>query len=262
MRIYQVDAFTNSPFQGNPAGVCILQQEGDSAWMQNVASEMNLSETAFLAPHPDGYHLRWFTPAAEVKLCGHATLSSAHILWQQGFLRQDEEACFHTLSGKLTARTDGNWIALDFPAQPARAKDAPEALLDAVGIKSPRFVGKNVSDFLIELDSEEQVRALQPNYTALGRLPGVRGVIVTSRGSGGYDFISRFFAPAVGVNEDPVTGSAHTALTPYWSARLGKKDLVAYQASARGGVLRLHDRGERVIIEGQAVTVMIAELVE
>jgi PhzF family phenazine biosynthesis protein len=262
MQIFQVDAFTNSPFRGNPAGVCIMQQEGDPAWMQNVACEMNLSETAFLAPHPDGYHLRWFTPAAEVRLCGHATLASAHILWQQGFLQPDEEARFHTLSGKLTARFCDHWIALNFPAQPAQPEDPPQALLDSMGIRNPRFVGKNVADYLIELDTEEQVRALQPNYTTLGRLPGVRGVIVTSRGSGGYDFISRFFAPAVGVNEDPVTGSAHTALTPYWSTKLGKKDLIAYQASARGGELRLHDRGDRVIIEGQAVTVLIAELVE
>lgn len=262
MRIYQVDSFTNEPFRGNPAGVCILDKPADPQWMQYVAREMNLSETAFLTPNEDGYNLRWFTPATEVKLCGHATLASAHILWQQGHLHPSEEARFHTLSGLLAANfTDDGWIALNFPAQPASPAAPPDGLLSAMGITSTVFVGKNVADFLIELETEEAVRALKPDFGKIGQIPGVRGVIATSRAfMGGFDFVSRFFAPAVGVNEDPVTGSAHTALTPYWSKKLEKQELMGYQASARGGVLRLRDEGERVIIEGQAVTVMIAEM--
>jgi PhzF family phenazine biosynthesis protein len=263
MKIYQVDSFTERPFHGNPAGVCILDQPASAEWMQSVALEMALSETAFLVKDQDAYHLRWFTPAVEVKLCGHATLASAHILWEQGYLLPEREACFHTLSGLLTARKNQAWIALNFPTQAAApVTDIPDGLLEAVGIHTaPVFIGKNVADYLIELDTEESVRALKPDFGHLGLIPGVRGIIVTSRAStSGFDFVSRFFAPAVGVNEDPVTGSAHTALTPYWSLKLGKKEMAGYQASARGGVLRLTHLGERVLIEGQAVTVLTAEL--
>lgn len=261
MKIYQVDAFSDAPFRGNPAAVCILSAPVEDAWMRSVAMEMNLSETAFLLPESDGYRLRWFTPAAEVRLCGHATLASAHILRQVGLLAEGETAKFYTLSGLLTAQVKDGGITLDFPAQHAAPANPAPGLLEALGVEQALFVGKNVADFLIELDSEDAVRALKPDFGRLSAIGGVRGVIVTARAAeAGVDFVSRFFAPAVGVNEDPVTGSAHTALTPYWSAKLGKMEMQAFQASARGGTLRVSLRGERVLIEGQAVTVLEGEL--
>jgi len=228
--------------------------------MQNVASEMNLSETAFLLKQEDGFQLRWFTPAAEVDLCGHATLASSHILWETGYLQPHEQARFHTLSGLLTAdRLDDNSIELDFPANPEQPTDAPPHLLEALGVQA-QYVGVNVFDYLVEVDTEETLRNMRPNITLLTQVP-VRGVMVTSRASTpGYDFVSRFFAPRVGVNEDPVTGSAHCCLTPYWSKRLGKSALLAYQASARGGILRVRLSGDRVKIAGQAVTTLHGEL--
>ncbi|HET7640679.1 MAG TPA: PhzF family phenazine biosynthesis protein [Ktedonobacteraceae bacterium] len=258
--IFQVDAFTDKPFAGNPAGVCVLPGPRSERWMQDVAREMNLSETAFLLKQEDGFQLRWFTPAAEVDLCGHATLASAHILWEAEYLQPQEQARFHTRSGLLTAeRVDGNWIELDFPAKPEQPTDAPPHLLEALGIQA-QYVGVNVFDYLVEVDTEETLRNMQPDITLLAQVP-VRGVIVTSRASTpGYDFVSRFFAPRVGVNEDPVTGSAHCCLTPYWSKRLGKNELLAYQASARGGVLRVRLSGDRVKIGGQAVTTLRGEL--
>jgi PhzF family phenazine biosynthesis protein len=258
--IFQVDAFTDKPFAGNPAGVCVLPEPRSERWMQDVAREMNLSETAFLLKQEDGFQLRWFTPAAEVDLCGHATLASAHILWEAEYLQPQEQARFHTRSGLLTAeRVDGNWIELDFPAKPEQPTDAPPHLLEALGIQA-QYVGVNVFDYLVEVDTEETLRNMQPDITLLAQVP-VRGVIVTSRASTpGYDFVSRFFAPRVGVNEDPVTGSAHCCLTPYWSKRLGKNELLAYQASARGGVLRVRLSGDRVKIGGQAVTTLRGEL--
>ncbi|HYL43615.1 MAG TPA: PhzF family phenazine biosynthesis protein [Ktedonobacteraceae bacterium] len=258
--IFQVDAFTDKPFAGNPAGVCVLPEPRSERWMQDVAREMNLSETAFLLKQEDGFQLRWFTPAAEVDLCGHATLASAHILWEAEYLQPQEQARFHTRSGLLTAeRVDGNWIELDFPAKPEQPTDAPPHLLEALGIQA-QYVGVNVFDYLVEVDTEETLQNMQPDITLLAQVP-VRGVIVTSRASTpGYDFVSRFFAPRVGVNEDPVTGSAHCCLTPYWSKRLGKNELLAYQASARGGVLRVRLSGDRVKIGGQAVTTLRGEL--
>jgi PhzF family phenazine biosynthesis protein len=258
--IFQVDAFTDKPFAGNPAGICVLPEPRSERWMQDVAREMNLSETAFLLKQEDGFQLRWFTPAAEVDLCGHATLASAHILWETDYLQPQEQARFHTRSGLLTAeRLDGNWIELDFPAKPEQATDAPPHLLEALGIQA-QYVGVNVFDYLVEVDTEETLRNMQPDITLLAQVP-VRGVIVTSRASTpDYDFVSRFFAPRVGVNEDPVTGSAHCCLTPYWSKRLGKNELLAYQASARGGVLRVRISSDRVKIGGQAVTTLRGEL--
>ncbi len=257
--IYQVDAFTDRPFAGNPAGVCLLSGEAEPAWMQAIAREMNLSETAFLVPQADGFGLRWFTPAAEVRLCGHATLASAHILWQTGVLRPGDQARFHTLSGLLTAGLHEDWIEMDFPARPARPVGPPAGLTEALGATF-KYVGRDADDYLVELESEAIVRSLQPDITALGKLD-VRGTIVTARATGpGFDFVSRFFAPAVGVNEDPVTGSAHCCLTPYWADRLGKTEMVAYQASARGGVVRVKLAGARVLLSGQAVTVMRCEL--
>jgi PhzF family phenazine biosynthesis protein len=259
LKLLQIDAFTDQPFRGNPAAVCLLDRERDAQWMQNVASEMNLSETAFLLPRDGDFSLRWFTPAAEVDLCGHATLASAHALWQEKVL--DGEARFHTRSGLLKARRDGEWIELDFPATRDQRADAPKELLEALGVSNPVYVGRNKFDYLLELESEDAVRRLHPDQAALRRVQ-VRGVIVTSRANNGsYDFVSRFFAPGVGVDEDPVTGSAHCCLTPYWAAKLGKNEMVAYQASKRGGTLRVRIDGDRVKLLGRAVTVLRGELV-
>jgi PhzF family phenazine biosynthesis protein len=259
LHITQVDSFTNRPFAGNPAGVCILPRAADEAWMLKVASEMNLAETAFLVPQRDGYDLRWFTPTVEVDLCGHATLASAHVLWEDRHLEPNAQARFHTKSGLLTADRRDPWIELDFPATPATPAEAPPGLIEALGAK-PRFVGRSKFDYLVELEDEATVRRLDPDLGAVARVK-TRGVIVTSRaGDGRYDFVSRFFAPQSGVPEDPVTGSAHCALAPYWSAKLGKKELMAYQASARGGEIRLRLEGDRVRLGGQAVTVLRGEL--
>ena len=264
LRITQVDAFTSRPFAGNPAGVCILPKAADAAWMLNVAREMNLAETAFLVPQQDGYDLRWFTPAVEVDLCGHATLASAHVLWEDGDLKPQQQARFHTKSGVLTADRRDGLIELDFPATPATAAPAPAGLIAALGGGAgakAQFVGRSKFDYLVELESESAVRRLDPDMSAIARVEA-RGVIVTSRAdkNSEYDFVSRFFAPQSGVPEDPVTGSAHCALAPYWSAKLGKKELVAFQASPRGGELRLRLVGDRVKIGGQAVTVLRGEL--
>lgn len=229
--------------------------------MRDVAREMNLSETAFLTPQDGGYHLRWFTPTVEVALCGHATVASAHVLWEDGHLPPDKQARFHTQSGLLTADQRGEWIELDFPAKIAVEAAAPPELLPALGISQAAFVGKNAFDYLVEIDSEAELRALSPDHSGLRKLP-VRGVIVTARGSGEFDFVSRFFAPGSGVDEDPVTGSAHTALGPYWAGRLGKTEFNAFQASARGGVVRVKLQGDRVLLGGQAVTVMTGELLD
>lgn len=255
-----VDAFADGPFTGNPAAVCLLASPRDEAWMARVAMEMNLSETAFLARRPDGdFDLRWFTPAVEVALCGHATLASAHVLWETGAVAREAEARFHTRSGLLRARRDEALIELDFPARIAHPAEAPAGMLEALGARAVS-VGKNVDDYLVEVASEAAVRALRPDLAALGALP-VRGVIVTARADEGpYDFVSRFFGPASGVPEDPVTGSAHCALGPYWADRVGKRSMVGYQASARGGVVRVRLEGERVKLSGKAVMVSRGEL--
>jgi len=260
LRLIQVDAFTSEPFRGNPAAVCFLDRERDEAWMRNVAAEMNLSETAFLLPRGDDWSLRWFTPAVEVKLCGHATLGSAHALWEEGRLGANDVAHFHTLSGVLTAARDGEWIELDFPATIEQEIAPPDGLLESLGVAHAWYVGRNEFDYLVEVDSEDEVRALQPDFARLAQLP-VRGAIVTSKASAdGVDFVSRFFAPAVGVPEDPVTGSAHCCLTPFWSARLGKTEMRALQVSKRGGELRVRVAGDRVKLAGQAVTTLRGEL--
>ena len=258
--IYQVDAFTDTPFAGNPAAVCVMAETASERWMQDVAREMNLSETAFLVGRNDGYSLRWFTPVVEVDLCGHATLASAHVLWETGEANVDETIRFHTRSGLLSATRDGDWIELDFPATPVRPCDPPAAFIDALGV-SPAYVGKSIFDYLVEVSSEAEVREVAPDFGALGRVD-TRGVIVTSRSdSPECDFVSRFFAPATAVDEDPVTGSAHCALGPYWQSRLGKSEFAARQISERGGELRVRVDGDRVRIAGQAVTVMQATLV-
>jgi PhzF family phenazine biosynthesis protein len=257
-RIVQVDSFADRPFAGNPAAVCIMDGPADETWMQQIAAEMNLSETAFLHPDGDGYQLRWFTPAVEVELCGHATLASAHVLWEEGHLRPEQEARFFTKSGLLTATRAGDLIKMNFPAQSVAPCDVPPALIKALGVRA-LFVGKSQFDYLVEVDSEETVRNCRPDFVSLGQLS--RGTIITSRAEGGrYDFISRFFAPAVGINEDSVTGAAHCQLGPYWSAKMKKRDLVAYQASARGGEVHIRVEDDRVILGGTAVTVMHCEL--
>jgi PhzF family phenazine biosynthesis protein len=259
IEIIQVDAFTDKPFAGNPAAVCVLAKLGEERWMQNVAREMNLSETAFLVRQGDGYNLRWFTPAVEVELCGHATLAGAHVLWEKRLLRADQPGRFYTKSGLLTAVRRGDWIELDFPAQPVEPASPPEGLSRALGAEMT-YIGRSQFDYLVELDSEETVRGLKPDLTLLRTFP-VRGIIVTSRAATeSYDFVSRFFAPRSGVDEDPVTGSAHCSLGPFWSPRLGKTAFVARQVSARGGVVRVRIAGDRVILGGQAVTVLRGEL--
>src|SRR5215467_5057849 len=258
LTITQVDAFTDKPFGGNPAAVCVLPEARDAAWMQSVALEMNLSETAFLVRQHDGYNLRWFTPSVEVDLCGHATLAAAHALWEEGQLPAGQQARFYTRSGLLTADRNGMWIEMDFPAKPEQPAPAPEGLAEALGAE-PKYVGKNAFDYIVELESEAVVRKLKPNHSMLAKLP-VRGVIVTSTAEN-YDFISRFFAPGSGIPEDPVTGSAHCCLGPFWRGRLGKSEMLAYQASPRGGIVYVRLEGDRVRLGGQAVTVLRGSLI-
>jgi PhzF family phenazine biosynthesis protein len=261
MRIFQVDAFAEKIFTGNPAGVCVLDGPADETWMQNVAMEMNLSETAFLYKVRGGFNLRWFTPKAEVDLCGHATLASAHILWETGVLPVDAEAVFYTKSGRLAANRRGGLITLDFPAKPDEPADDPSALVAALGTKA-LYVGTNGMDFIVELESEAAVRAAEPDMAAVVKA-GARGVIVTARAAApGFDFVSRFFAPAIGIPEDPVTGSAHCCLGPYWQRKLGKSSFSAYQASQRGGKLKVEMQGGRVLIGGKAVTVFSIDMRE
>ena len=260
-RIVQVDAFTNEPFRGNPAAVCVLAEPAGEPWMTNVAREMNLSETAFLHPERDGWRLRWFTPVAEVALCGHATLASAHVLWEEGHVPADHPARFHTRSGLLSARRVDGWIELDFPSNAATPERPPDGLLDSLGLQSAVATARSRFDWLVEVDSAASVHALTPDFGRLARVDA-RGVIVTALSDDpAFDFLSRFFAPAVGVNEDPVTGSAHCTLTPWWASKLGRDQMTARQASARGGTVRVALRGDRVGLRGQAVTVMRAELI-
>jgi PhzF family phenazine biosynthesis protein len=249
-----VDAFTDQPFRGNPAAVSVLPGPREDAWMQAVAREMNLSETAFLFAEGDGWRLRWFTPAVEVDLCGHATLASAHVLWQEGRAAPTEPIRFHTRSGLLAAARRDDSIELDFPAKPARPAPAPAGLLEALGATA-RYVGLTDFDYLIEAESAAIVRGLQPDFPRL-RAAGARGIIVTARSDDpAFDFVSRFFAPCAGIDEDPVTGSAHCSLGPYWAERLGRTTLAGYQASARGGTVRVEVGPTRVKLGGQAVTV-------
>jgi PhzF family phenazine biosynthesis protein len=257
-----VDAFTPRPFAGNPAAVCILSEAREEAWMQNVARDMNLSETAFVLPRPGSdmdFGLRWFTPAVEVDLCGHATLASAHALWEIGRLPRERAARFHTRSGMLDAKREGDFIALNFPTRAVRQAAPPAGLAAALGAEPVWVGGYATNDMLVELASEAAVRGLAPDFAKL-REVDARGFIVTARGSGEYDFVSRFFGPRVGIDEDPVTGAAHCVLAPYWGEKLGKKAMTGYQASARGGVVRVRHEGERTMLLGQAVLVSRGEL--
>ena len=274
--IFVVDAFASGPFSGNPAAVCLPGDERDADWMQCVASEMNLSETAFVRRVGDEFDLRWFTPASEVPLCGHATLASSHVLWETG--RADGPVRFHTLSGTLTARRAGPDVEIDLPAQPVVPVTLPGTAWEALGFAgeegvdrgpgrgkvSPRFVGRTPDrglgdlDYLIELESDEEVRSLAPRFDLLREVPG--GFIVTAEARGEQDYVCRYFAPWWGIDEDPVTGAAHCALAPFWSDRVRRADVVGYQASARGGTVRARVAGERVLLAGRAVTVLRGEL--
>lgn len=257
--LFQVDAFTRRPFAGNPAAVCLLEQPADAGWMQFVGAEMNLSETAFVWRLQDGFGLRWFTPTIEVDLCGHATLATAHILWQEGWLGEHDTARFHTKSGLLTSQRAGGRILLDFPVTPASPAEAPPGLLQALGLADGQVYFNGV-DYLVQMDDEATLRGLKPDFIALKQIKA-RGVMVTAASSQAqYDFVSRFFGPAAGIEEDPVTGSAHCTLAPFWVERLGKRVLRAYQASARGGELLVELQGERVLLAGNAVTVFRGQL--
>ena len=259
-QILQIDAFTNVAFKGNPAGVCILAAEPTYQWMQSVAAEMNLAETAFVLPIAEGYSLRWFTPTVEVDLCGHATIAASHALWSQGILSEDEKAVFHTLSGVLTARKDDEWIILDFPSRPAKVHPTPKFLMEGLGIPEQEVLRSDYN-YLVVLNSEEEVVSLEPDFGTLCKVDGF-GVIVTAPSKDSrYDFVSRFFVPKVGVPEDPATGSSHCTLAPFWAQRLGKNPLIGHQISSRGGVIRVNVLGDRVELGGQAITVLEGTLV-
>jgi len=258
--LIQVDAFTDRPYGGNPAAVCPLTAAPSEGWMQQVAQEMNLSETAFVYPAEESgqFRLRWFTPTVEVDLCGHATLATAHVLWSEGYLPPTATAHFQTRSGPLSARRHGDWIELNFPSNPPAPVTPPPALLQALGL-DPVAVAQSTLGYVVEVASAEVLRQLQPDLAALLTLP-VAGLMVTCAGDPPYDVMSRFFAPALGIDEDPVTGAAHCCLAPYWHAKLGRAEFLAYQASARGGVVQVRHAGDRVALRGQAVTVLRGEL--
>jgi PhzF family phenazine biosynthesis protein len=257
--LFHVDAFSDRPFAGNPAAVCLLPSWREDQWLQAVASEMNLSETAYLVRQADRFDLRWFTPKTEVDLCGHATLASAHVLWEHDHVKLGEEIRFSTRSGILKAtRRDGD-IELDFPLKPEVAAQAPRGLVEALGV-SPSYVGRNQFDYLLEVESEAVLRSVSPDFKRLATVP-VRGIIVTSRSADPqFDFVSRFFAPASGIDEDPVTGSAHCCLGDYWRKRLNKGEFLAHQVSARGGVVRVRVTKDRAFLGGKAVIVAKGEL--
>jgi PhzF family phenazine biosynthesis protein len=264
-RIIQVDSFADRPFAGNPAAICLLEEPAPERWMQSVAAEMNLSETAFVHPIEPSplFRLRWFTPRVEVDLCGHATLAAAHVLWEEKMLRPQAPAQFETRSGRLSARRQGDWIELDFPADAIDTPISDHLELDRIGAAlnaSVSSAGRSRSDLLVELADEKTVRELRPDYRLIASFP-VRGVIATSRAfSPEFDFVSRFFAPRVGVDEDPVCGSAHCCLGPFWASRLGRTELTGHQVSPRGGVVKVRVEGPRVALIGQAVTVLRGEL--
>jgi len=259
MTIYQIDAFTDRPFSGNPAAVCISTGPLDTERMQSIATEMNLPETAFLHPSVGGYNLRWFTPEVEVDLCGHATLASAYVLWDRAYLMPNATATFQTRSGILKATREGDWISMQFPREEDEPMKNSDQLADALGAKT-LYTGKNRMDYIVEVESEAVLRAIDPDLTKIEKVHA-RGVIVTSRSSiPEYDFISRFFSPATGVPEDPVTGSAHCCLGPYWQRKLNRDSFTAYQASTRGGVVKVRMNGDHVFLSGQAVHMFTAEI--
>lgn len=257
--IVRVDAFTDVAFRGNPAAVVLLDAPRDATWRQDVARELNQPATAFVSPSGDAFDLSWFTGTTELVLCGHGTLATAHVLWETGRLPRASAARFATKSGVLGARCDGEWIELDFPAEPVRLAVPPPALLEALGVTA-KAVGRNRLDWLVEVESEKAVLEIAPDLERLSAVD-TRGAIVTSRAStAGYDVVSRFFAPRAGIDEDFVTGSAHCALAPYWAEQFSRSELVGYQASARGGMVRMRPAGDRVTLAGRALTIMRADL--
>jgi PhzF family phenazine biosynthesis protein len=257
--MFVVDAFTSRPFSGNPAGVCLLTELADGDWMQRVASEMKHAETAFIVPDGDAFGLRWFTPSTEVDLCGHATLAAAHILWEADCIEEDEAAIFHTKSGTLTCTRHGYGIQMDFPVEPVGEPIDGSEIVKALRLSGPSQTYQNRMDYLVEVPDAATLRLVEPDMEALTALGG-RGVIVTAQSdSAEYDFLSRFFAPAAGIPEDPVTGSAHCCLGPYWARKLGKNDLTGYQCSERGGTVRVAIRGDRVLLQGHALTTLRGE---
>jgi len=256
--VFQIDTFTSQAFTGNPAAVCLLNAEAEPTWMQAVAAEMNLSETAFVTPRESGFGLRWFTPVAEVDLCGHATLAAAHLLWEQAVTTLPEIR-FHTRSGILSARRKTHAIELDFPATPAMPAPCPKELLPALGIETSEIL-RSQYDYLVRVETEQDVRNMAPDFARLSMID-TRGVIVTAPAEhGDYHFVSRFFAPGFGIDEDPVTGSAHCTLAPYWANKLNSKRLTAFQASKRGGTVQMQLQGDRIILAGAAVTVLAGTL--
>jgi predicted PhzF superfamily epimerase YddE/YHI9 len=259
LRYFVVDAFTNRPFTGNPAAVVPLDHWPADPWLRSVAMEMNLSETAFFVPSAGGFDLRWFTPKAEVDLCGHATIASAVVLAELGTLADGSSVNFSTRSGVLGAERHGSRILLDFPALAAESCPPPPGLLESLNVAACH-VARSKFDYLIEVESENVLRGVRPDFKQLLAVK-CRGVVVTAPSDDPqFDFVSRFFAPAVGVDEDPVTGSAHCLLAPHWAARLGKSKMTAYQASARGGIVHVETRGERVLLGGEGVIFAMGEI--
>lgn len=259
MKIFVADAFTYTPYTGNPAAVCLLPCEKPDEWMQCIAAEMNLSETAFLIKLEDGsFSLRWFTPASEVSLCGHATLASAHILWEQQ-LTQETEIRFYTKSGLLTALRRGDRIELNFPVERDKPAEPPDVLAESINAAFA-YVGRNRMDYIVEVKDQQTVASIQPDFEKLKSLE-TRGVIVTAKADDdGMDFVSRCFYPAIGINEDPVTGSAHCCLAPYWGNKLNKTIMSAKQLSLRGGGMEVELAGDRVLLRGHAVTTLYGTL--
>jgi len=255
MKLFMLNTFTDRPFSGNPVAVCFLEEKRDGTWMQQTAQEINLPVTAFITIIQNQYHLHWFTPLTEIRICGHGTLGSAYVLWKYGYENSNNPVHFHTRSGVLKTRLIEEYVQLEFPHMVEKRVETPLLLMDALNTR-PKYIGKNSLDYLVELDSEEEVRALQPNISLIEKLP-MRGVIVTSKSSSKqYDFVSRFFSPSQGIVEDSVNGSSHSCLGPYWKNKLNKHELIAHQCSERGGTLRLKVFDNKVYILGKVVPVL------
>lgn len=259
--IFQVDAFTDKPFRGNPAGVCILNEEPSAGWMQNIAMEMNLSETAFVFPGTKGERfIRFYTPEAEVPLCGHATLSASHVLYETGSVGNDEEIIYNSRSGKLIIRKEGSWITMNFPADSLKKIDDKADFIKTTGLNPAELYETGNFWSLALMKDENEVRSASPDFMKMKNSKYGDLIVTAHSADKKYDYCTRCFAPAVGINEDPVTGSAQCALAPFWSGKTGKNDFVCHQVSKREGILKVSLKGDRVDISGQAVTMFKAEL--